>query len=87
MMVLFMFTSFIFVSCGDDDEEEPAKVTEYTIKYDANGGTGTIANTVYKAGDQVTLSDGSGFSRDGYAFMGWSNTPDGTNLDVNAING
>ncbi len=81
-MLLMMVT---FSSCGDDGDDEPAPVAEYTIKYDPNGGTGTIANTTYKAGDKVTLSDGSGFTRDGYAFTGWSDKADGTTLDANAI--
>ena len=88
LMTAFMLMCVAFTSCGDDkDEEEPEAPVVYTITYDANGGTGTIANTTYKAGEKVTLSDGSGFSRDGYTFAGWSNTPDGTNLDVNALTG
>ena len=81
-MLLMMVT---FSSCGDDGDDEPATVAEYTIKYDPNGGTGTIANTTYKVGDKVTLSDGSGFTREGYAFTGWSDKADGTTIDVNAI--
>ncbi|MBR4327491.1 MAG: InlB B-repeat-containing protein [Bacteroidales bacterium] len=87
MMILFLLTSFFFISCGDDDEKEPEKVAEYTIKYDSNGGTGTIANTIYKIGDKITLADGSGFSRDGYTFAGWSTSPSGTSVDETAFNG
>lgn len=86
LMSVFMLTVFTFTSCGDDDGGEDAPTpTEFTIKYDANGGTGTIANTTYKAGEKVTLSDGSGFTREGYTFAGWSDKADGTSLDVNAI--
>ena len=85
-MVMLAVLAFTFVSCGDDGGDDPAPATtEYTIKYDANGGTGTIANTTYKAGEKVTLSDGSGFTREGYVFTGWSDKADGTTLDVNAI--
>ena len=85
-MVMLAVFAFTFVSCGDDGGDDPAPATtEYTIKYDANGGTGTIANTTYKAGEKVTLSDGSGFTREGYVFTGWSDKADGTTLDVNAI--
>ncbi|MBR4325280.1 MAG: InlB B-repeat-containing protein, partial [Bacteroidales bacterium] len=84
-MLLMMVT---FSSCGDDgDDDSTSQVAEYTIKYDPNGGTGTIANTTYKAGDKVNISDGSGFTRDGYVFQGWSSTPEGTSFDVNDIVG
>ena len=85
-MVMLAVFAFTFVSCGDDDKDDPAPAAqEYTIKYDANGGTGTIASTTYKAGEKVTLSDGGGLSRDGYTFSGWSDKADGSALDVNAI--
>ncbi|MBR4272775.1 MAG: InlB B-repeat-containing protein [Bacteroidales bacterium] len=84
-MLLLMVT---FSSCGDDgDDDSTSQVAEYTIKYDPNGGTGTIANTTYKAGDKVNISDGSGFTREGYVFQGWSSTPEGTSFDVNDIVG
>lgn len=86
LMLVLMLTGVFFTSCGDDDgDDTSAQEAEYTLKYDPNGGSGTIANTIYKVGDKVTLSDGSGFTREGYTFNGWSDTPDGTTLDVNAI--
>ena len=88
LMLALMLTGVVFTSCGDDgDDDTTSQVAEYTIKYDPNGGTGTIANTTYKAGDKVTLADGSGFTRDGYAFMGWASSPDGTSFDANDIIG
>ncbi len=54
---------------------------EIKIAYDANGGSGTDEQSVYKwahVADTVTcktdtfaLSDGTGFSRTGYSFNGW----------------
>lgn len=86
-MVSLMLMGVVYTSCGDDDEDAPAQVAEYTISYDANGGTGSVPSTTYKEGDKVTLSDGKGLSREGYAFMGWSSTPEGTSFDVSALSG
>lgn len=86
-MVSLMLMGVVYTSCGDDDEDAPAQVAEYTISYDANGGTGSVPSTTYKVGDKVTLSDGKGLSREGYAFMGWSSTPEGTSFDVSALSG
>ena len=63
---------------------------KYTITYNANGGTGKIVNNnvgrYYNKGDnewhyfseQVKLSDGKGFSKQGYHLVSWNTSPDGT---------
>jgi uncharacterized repeat protein (TIGR02543 family) len=43
----------------------------YTISYNANGGTGTIADTTKIHDVNLVLSNGSGFAREGYTFVGW----------------
>ncbi len=49
----------------------------YSIKYNANGGRGTIncQNTVY--GDKVSLSNGNGYKRAGYTLIEWNTRKDG----------
>lgn len=51
----------------------------YTIiRYDRNGGTGTMANTV-KPYDTTSITlDANKFARDGYTFNGWNTKADGT---------
>lgn len=49
----------------------------YTIKYNANGGTGAMDNTPAEYDTPVTLSP-NGFEREGYTFIGWSTTKTGT---------
>jgi len=46
----------------------------YTIKYNANGGSGIIGDQVvtFDQNPNPTLSDGSAFSRTEYTLMGWS---------------
>lgn len=50
-----------------------------TIKFDANGGTGTMADLTVGLGKSVDLTKNS-FKRDGYVFKGWSLTRDGKTL-------
>lgn len=57
--------------------------TQYTITYDANGGTGTVAAVTVDAGESVTLSDGTGLTApEGQEFAGWATTNEATEADV-----
>ncbi len=48
----------------------------YTIRYFANGGKGTMADTTAVYGQRVKLRKNT-FTRDGYHFVGWNRQPDG----------
>ena len=48
----------------------------YVIIYDANGGTGTMANTLVTFNTNVALAP-NGFARDGYAFSHWEDAAGG----------
>lgn len=52
------------------------KEKTYTIKYDANGGTGTMENGTKKYFTPYTIKDNA-FIRDGYDFEGWSTKKEG----------
>lgn len=52
------------------------KANNYTIAYNANGGTGTMTNLAMSYDSQKALTKSS-FSRTGYTFDGWSSTPTG----------
>ena len=53
------------------------------VTYDANGGTGTIASASGVAGDQITLSDGTGLTApEGKIFAGWATEATATEPDV-----
>ena len=48
-------------------------VDVFTVTYNANGGTGTVAPVTVAAGDSVTLSDGTGLTApEGKEFAGWA---------------
>ena len=65
---------------GDGSNTNPSnpetpKAT-YTITFDANGGTGTIASITEVAGTEITLSENT-FTKDGWIFAGWATSADG----------
>lgn len=49
----------------------------YTIKYEPNGGTGTIPDQPMVYDTPGIIDDGDDFSRPGYVLVGWSRTPNG----------
>ena len=53
--------------------------TEVTVTFNANGGTGTMAdqNVPYNTATALTANS---FSRTGYSFAGWATTADGTKV-------
>ncbi len=54
-----------------------AKLT-YSISYNANGGSGTIATQTKTYGDAIILSNGSGLSKTGYTLDSWNTNSAGT---------
>ena len=49
----------------------------YTVSFNANGGTGTMTSVSMKYGNTYTLQ-ANNFERSGYIFNGWNTKPDGT---------
>lgn len=47
------------------------KANTYTVKYNANGGTGTMANSSHTYDTSKALT-ANGFTKTGYSFAGWS---------------
>ena len=56
--------------------ETPA-VTNYYVKFDANGGTGTMSNQTFTIGVEQALSTNA-FARGGYEFQGWATSSAGS---------
>lgn len=55
----------------------PAKAS-WAISYNSNGGSGTISNQTKWYGENINLSDGTGFTRQHYTLIGWNTKADGT---------
>ena len=53
------------------------QVNTYTVVYNANGGTGTTANSSHTYGTAKALTN-NGYSRTGYTFKGWSTSSTAT---------
>lgn len=51
----------------------------FTVAFDANGGTGTMASMTSEVGGETTFP-ANAFTRKGYKFAGWK-LPDGTHVD------
>ena len=51
--------------------DAPTSAPKFTLRYNANGGTGTMADTVVTYGVGTALSANS-FTRPGYTFKGWT---------------
>lgn len=49
---------------------------QYTLHFDANGGEGTMEDLTYTHGQDQSLTK-CGFTRAGYAFLGWATAADG----------
>ena len=49
---------------------------KYSVKFNANGGTGMMSNQSFVYGTAQNLA-ANGFSRDGYSFVGWATSANG----------
>lgn len=54
------------------------KSDEYTVTFDANGGTGEMEAEVFAYSNYKMKLTANAFTRDGYIFCGWSESPDAT---------
>lgn len=60
-----------------------APVTQYTVVYDVNGGTGNINPVIAASGANITLNDGSTITPpEGKTFAGWATTSSALEADV-----
>lgn len=69
---------------GAQDNGNPTLYAAWTrsVSFKAAGGTGATPNpmTFVAGGDRLVLPSGSGLSRTGYEFSGWSKTPRGKKI-------
>ncbi len=53
------------------------KANTYTVKYNANGGTGTVSNSSHTY-DTAKVLNANNFTRTGYTFLGWNTSSTAT---------
>lgn len=68
--------SYTFTVNQNVDVTANAVANTYTIRYNANGGSGSMSDTGATYGSNVTLRANS-FSRSGYSFAGWATSSGG----------
>lgn len=69
-MIVFMFTA-----CGENQKT-------YTVSFDANGGSGTMASQTFTENAAQNLKTNA-FTKDGRYFLGWATSADGSALYAN----
>lgn len=72
LVTLFVVLSAFCVLFACDEPE----VANYTVTYDANGGTGIMQPITMPANEEKVL-DGNIFTRENYKFEGWATSSDG----------
>lgn len=55
---------------------------QFTVTYNANGGTGSVAAVIVPDGTSITLDDGSNLSYTDKTFSGWATESSATEADV-----
>ncbi|MBQ9319043.1 MAG: InlB B-repeat-containing protein [Bacilli bacterium] len=83
LLPLFLLLSPVTFSKYTNSISKTVNITfsrpEYTIKFDANGGTGLMSDMSITRGVSQTLTSNS-FTRSGYDFIGWNTESDGSGI-------
>ncbi|MDY3939751.1 MAG: InlB B-repeat-containing protein [Spirochaetia bacterium] len=70
MLVFLSVFGFLMAGCPETTS------TSVTIKFDANGGKGSMEELVIQSGTEAVLTQNA-FTRDGFSFTGWNDSADG----------
>lgn len=70
-------TGMNIVSRSFDVSFTVSSAATYTVKFNANGGSGTMADMTVNVGAHPALAENT-FTRAGYEFIGWNDQPDGS---------
>ena len=74
MKAKILIAVFLFASCFYAEAES---VTNYWVKFDSNGGTGTMSNQLFTVDVEQALAPNV-FTRSGYDFRGWATSSAGS---------
>lgn len=71
-------------SCKKDPITPAPQPTSYTISFNANGGTGTVASQTANSGAVITLPTAVNLAYTNYNFVSWNTKADGTGTSYTA---
>lgn len=78
--LMFGFTMTTFTSCKKDDDNKEETKKQFTVTFDANGGTGEIKAKTVNEGKSFSLPT-DGVTKEGFVLAGWSETKDGKAIE------
>lgn len=78
ILTLLLALSAVFAGCKIDSDP-----TEYTLIFNANGGTGEMKAQTAEEGAEITIAQNA-FTKDGYDFTGWNTAADGSGTSYEA---
>jgi M6 family metalloprotease-like protein/uncharacterized repeat protein (TIGR02543 family) len=82
-VILGFFLLSLFYGCADkEDDKSLGFVKNYTITFNANGGTGFMNSQTKIHGNSITLNDNS-FSKTNFSFVEWNSKPYGNGDSYN----
>lgn len=71
-------------SCKKDVPPTPPVTTTYTVIFNANGATGTVASQTANSGTVITLPNSSALTYSGFTFVNWNTAANGTGTSYTA---
>ena len=76
MLLALAFFTGCQVDNNENNNSEPAAKIFYTVKFDANGGSGEMKAQTAESGSEITLA-ANAFTREGWTFSGWATSAGG----------
>ena len=74
------YSEMTLQAIGYAKEDRTSDITEYTISFNNNGGSGVMGSLTVEEGESVTLTKNT-FTKTDYTFNNWNTIPNGTGTE------
>ncbi len=88
---IVLMMAMMFVGCdteqndsSESDEVTPQPVKHYTVRFNVNGGTGTMADVSANVGQEITIPDCTFTAPTGQEFVNWNTLQNGSGTSYQA---